>query len=70
MHVKSYNKTFQNACATQLNKSAGPVIYFVIVVFLKSRLVSSHELSLLSHPYIVYIKAGWYLQDKGAPLYV
>ena len=21
MHVKSYNKTFQNACATRLNKS-------------------------------------------------
>jgi len=36
MHVKSYNKTFQNARATQLN---GPVIYFVMVCFLKSCLV-------------------------------
>jgi len=40
IHVKSYNKTFQNACATPLNKSLLVQSYFVMVVFLKSRFVS------------------------------
>jgi len=40
-----HDKTFQNEYATvvqtvlHVQKSVGPVIYFVIVVFLKSRLV-------------------------------
>ena len=56
MHVKSYNKTFQNACATRLNKSLLVQSYILSLQFSKN-LVSSRELSVSSHPFahnIVY----------------